>query len=147
MEKCSESTGINSVLFFFNSFFKTFQPHIIASLFAIAITSVYFIHFNVGLRPSIPEMELNLDGYSDRQGTAIDNLQLSTERLVSIRDYFVAKGVDENRINLHAYGEKDFLSTPGELESYMYDRRVVVSFKAPAQISKDNVAIINPASR
>ena len=101
----------------------------------------------LNLLNEMPEMELNLDGYSDRQGTVIDNLQLSTERLGSIRDYFVTNGIDENRINLHAYGEKDFLSTPGELESYMYDRRVVVSFKAPAQIPKGNVAIIDPASR
>ena len=48
IEKCSESTGMNSVLFLFNSLFKIFHAHIIDSLFAIAIFFVYFIDLNVG---------------------------------------------------------------------------------------------------
>ena len=53
-EKCSESTGINLVLFCFNSFSIRFQPHIIDSLFAIAIFLVSLIIFKVGSNPSIP---------------------------------------------------------------------------------------------
>lgn len=94
----------------------------------------------------MPEMELNLDGYSDRQGAESDNLQLSTERLESVRDYFVKNGIDANRVNINAYGEKDFLSTPGELDSYVFDRRVVVSFKAPIQIPKNNIAVVSDSS-
>ena len=37
IEKCSESTGINLVLFLTNSFLIKFQPHIIDSLLATAI--------------------------------------------------------------------------------------------------------------
>ena len=43
IEKCSESTGINLVLFFFNSLFNKFQAQIIDSLFAIAIFFVNFL--------------------------------------------------------------------------------------------------------
>lgn len=94
----------------------------------------------------MPEMELKLEGYSDRQGTQSDNLQLSAERLESVRDYFVNSGIDASRINVQAYGEKNFLSTPGELDSYIFDRRVVVSFKAPSKSSQNNVATASDAS-
>lgn len=94
----------------------------------------------------MPEMELNLEGYSDRQGTQADNLQLSAERLESVRDYFVNSGIDASRINVHAYGEKNFLSTPGELDSYIFDRRVVVSFMATSKDSQNNVAVVSDAS-
>ena len=58
MEKCSESTGINSVLYFCNSLFIIFQAQIIVSLFAIAIFLVNFIILKVGTNPSIPTIEL-----------------------------------------------------------------------------------------
>ena len=58
MEKCSESTGINWVLFFTNSLFIKFHPHIIDSLFAIAIFLVCLIICKVGLSPSIPVIAL-----------------------------------------------------------------------------------------
>lgn len=94
----------------------------------------------------MPDMELKLEGYSDRQGTQSDNLRLSAERLESVRDYFINSGIDESRIKAYAYGEKNFLSTPGELDSYMFDRRVVVSFKAASKDSQNNVAAVNDAS-
>ena len=50
-EKCSESTGINSVLYFFKLFLIKSHPHIIDSLLAIAIFFVYFIISSVGLSP------------------------------------------------------------------------------------------------
>ena len=57
-EKCSESTGINSVLFLINSFFIKFHPHIIDSLLAIVIFFFYFIILIVGSKPSRPTIEL-----------------------------------------------------------------------------------------
>ncbi|MCW8826616.1 MAG: OmpA family protein [Gammaproteobacteria bacterium] len=101
----------------------------------------------LNLMKAMPELQLNLDGYSDRQGSEADNLQLSTERLDSVRDYFVSNGIDVNRINLQAHGEKNFVSTPGELESYIFDRRVVVSFEiSPQQGSKSAVASLTEQS-
>ncbi len=91
----------------------------------------------------MPEMELNLDGYSDRQGNVSDNLKLSAERVQYVRDYFVKNGIDESRINIYAHGEKNFLSTPGELDSYMFDRSVVVSFKTPVEQQQNTVVVVN----
>ena len=58
IEKCSESTGINLVLFFWSSFFIKFHPQIIDSLLAIAINFVYLIISIVGCKPSKPLIEL-----------------------------------------------------------------------------------------
>ena len=109
---------------------------------SMAFESFYTQQFSVmlNLLHEMPELELNLDGYSDRRGSQADNLLLSEVRLESVRDYFVNNGIDPQRIHLNAYGEKNFMSTPGELESYMFDRRVVVSFKRPSQSTNNNVA-------
>ena len=56
IEKCSESIGINEVLYFKSSLFKNFQPQIIDSLFAIAKFFENFIIFKDGSSPSIPEI-------------------------------------------------------------------------------------------
>ena len=94
----------------------------------------------------IPELQLNLDGYSDRQGDENENLKLSAERLLSVRDFFVNNGIDENRITLQAHGEKNFVSKPGELSAYVFDRRVELSFKTPSQSTQSNVAAISEQS-
>jgi len=98
------------------------------------------------LLEAIPELQLKLDGYSDRQGSQEDNLQLSVERLDSVKDYFVSRGVDVNRINIQAHGEKNFVSIPGELDSYIFDRRVVLSFEPASQHSQSAVATLTHQS-
>ena len=58
IEKCSESIGINLVLFILNFFSIKFHAHIKDSLLAIAIVFVKGIIFKVGSKPSKPLMAL-----------------------------------------------------------------------------------------
>ena len=90
----------------------------------------------------IPELQLVLDGYSDRQGSEADNFQLSIARLESVRKYFENQSIDGNRITTNAYGEKKFISKSGDLSAYMFDRRVEVSFKDSSNDKKNSVATI-----
>ena len=60
IEKCSESIGINLVLYLFNFLSIKDHPHMIDSLFAIAISFVNFIIFKVGFKPSKPETAFNV---------------------------------------------------------------------------------------
>ena len=60
IEKCSESIGTNCVLYLLNSFLIKDQPHIIDSLFAIAIFFEYLIILRVGSYPSRPEIALKV---------------------------------------------------------------------------------------
>lgn len=98
------------------------------------------------LMQEIPEIELNLAGYSDRRGTDAENVQLASQRIASIRDYFVQHGIEEHRIKTHAYGEKNLLSTYGELDSYMFDRRVVLSFNVTTDGAQENVVVVEPVA-
>ena len=92
------------------------------------------------LLSEMPDLQLILDGYSDRQGNEADNHQLSVARLESVREYFVNQGIDDSRINVNAYGEKNFISAAGDLGAYMFDRRVVVSFETTPSNSMNSVA-------
>ena len=80
------------------------------------------------LMQSVPDIDVYLDGYSDRRGTQQDNIELSNLRLESVRDLFIQSGVEPSRIHTHAYGEKSFISAVGNLEAYTFDRRVVIRF-------------------
>ena len=57
IEKCSESTGINFVLFLISSFCIKFQPQIIDSLLAIATVLLNLMQSNVGFKPAKPVIE------------------------------------------------------------------------------------------
>ena len=98
------------------------------------------------LLSEIPDLVLNLDGYSDRLGNEADNLQLSVARLESVRKHFVNNGIDDKRINVNAHGEKNFVSTLGELATYVFDRRVVLSFETATPGTNNNIAIFSDAS-
>jgi outer membrane protein OmpA-like peptidoglycan-associated protein len=89
----------------------------------------------------LPDVELHLDGYSDRRGDSDTNLALSTRRLESVRRQLVEAGVDESRIQVNAFGEKNFVSVPGDLEAYTFDRRVVVRFEQAAPESARPIAL------
>ena len=89
----------------------------------------------------LPDVDVHLDGYSDRRGDTDANLDLSTQRLQSVRDRLVQAGVDANRIHLNPFGEQKFMSSPGDLEAYTFDRRVVIRFEQSAQESARPIAL------
>ena len=43
---------------------------------------------------------------------------------------------------MNAFGEQQFVSSPGDLEAYTFDRRVVVRFGYEAEETEDPVAMI-----
>ena len=54
IEKCSESIGINFVLYLIAFLLIKFQPQTIDSLFAKRTFLLIFMKVSVGLRPAIP---------------------------------------------------------------------------------------------
>jgi len=110
-------------------------------LFLTGSTSVESIYLPrlqavAGILQLMPGIEVHLDGYSDRRGDSETNLDLSTRRLASVRERLVQAGVDADRIHVNAHGEQQFVSAPGDLEAYTFDRRVVVRFEPFAQKSE-----------
>jgi outer membrane protein OmpA-like peptidoglycan-associated protein len=81
-------------------------------------------------------LDLHLDGYTDRRGEKLQNIELARQRIESVRQELAAAGVDENRIISKAHGEIKMVSAAGDLEAYNFDRKVVIRFAlSPASTS------------
>jgi sortase system peptidoglycan-associated protein len=94
------------------------------------------------LMQQMPDIDAYLEGYSDRRGDKDTNLALSNERLNAVHHELVQAGVDPARIQMKAFGEQQFISKPGKLEAYTFDRRVVIRFELASPASKSPIALI-----
>ena len=92
------------------------------------------------LLEELPDLDVHLEGYSDRRGDEVDNMALANQRLEAVRDELEQAGVDADRIHLTAYGEQRFVSEAGHLEAYTFDRRVEIRFEHTADRSEEPVA-------
>ena len=81
------------------------------------------------LLKEIDQLELHLDGYTDRRGDKSQNIALANKRIDNVRQQLINAGVDENRIISKAFGEMKMVSNAGDLEAYTFDRKVVIRFE------------------
>jgi sortase system peptidoglycan-associated protein len=94
------------------------------------------------LMQQLPDIDIHLEGYSDRRGDKDTNLALSDQRLDSVRNKLLHAGIDASRIHVSAFGELQFISTPGDLEAYTFDRRVVIRFQHSSESTDNPLASI-----
>lgn len=73
-----------------------------------------------------PNMVIQLEGHTDTRGDAKLNLKLSEQRVTSVRDYLVRRGVDKNRVKIKAFGGSQPLSRENTEEAHKLNRRVEV---------------------
>jgi len=73
-----------------------------------------------------PKMVIQLEGHTDTRGDKNLNLKLSEDRVESVRNYLVKKGVSKGRIKLKAFGGSQPLSTENTEEAHKLNRRVEV---------------------
>ncbi len=59
----------------------------------------------VDLMQKNPNMKIKVNGHTDNVGADADNLKLSQNRSVSVKNYLVSKGIDASRITYQGYGE------------------------------------------
>lgn len=59
----------------------------------------------VDLMKKNPNMKIKINGHTDNIGTEADNLKLSNSRGLSVKNYFIANGIDASRITYQGYGE------------------------------------------
>ena len=93
------------------------------------------------------ELELHLDGYTDRRGNREQNLALANERIQKVREQLVNAGVDEDRIVSKAFGEAKMKSSAGNLEAYTFDRRVVIRFERASKSISESMAVVFTATQ
>jgi outer membrane protein OmpA-like peptidoglycan-associated protein len=92
------------------------EPHYIKDLTSLA-----------HLLKSMPELQLQLRGFSDRRGEESFNQQLSLQRAKRVEYFFAKHGIDKGRIETHAYGESKPLSNESGIEDNSFERRVMIS--------------------
>lgn len=98
------------------------------------------------LMQQLPDVGIHLEGYSDRRGDEQKNLMLANQRLDAVRSELELAGVDSSRIRLSAFGEQRFISKPGDLEAYTFDRRVAIHFEHTTPEAETPVALVENAT-
>lgn len=69
-------------------------------------------------------MVIQLEGHTDYQGDARENLKLSQERVDAVKGYLVSQGIHKKRIRTKAYGGTLPLSKDNTAEAHALNRRV-----------------------
>lgn len=69
-------------------------------------------------------MVIQLEGHTDYQGNAKDNLKLSRERVEAVKHYITSKGIPKSRIKTKAFGGTMPLSRDNTPEGHRLNRRV-----------------------
>ena len=75
-----------------------------------------------------PELKVRVDGYADPRGTEDANLKLSQARANAVRDLFLAAGIDQEVLEVNAYGKSQ--SVASDNDGYALERRVRLTLQA-----------------
>ena len=70
------------------------------------------------------EMIIQLEGHTDYQGNAEENMKLSEQRVNAVKDYLVSRGIKSKRIQTKAFGGTAPLSRDNTPEAHRINRRV-----------------------
>jgi outer membrane protein OmpA-like peptidoglycan-associated protein len=87
-----------------------------------------------------PELKIRVDGYADPRGTIETNLKISQDRANAVRDLLLASGVNEESLEVNAYGKSQ--SVAEDNDGYALERRVRLTLQmesgaAVAQVGKN----------
>jgi len=71
-----------------------------------------------------PDLNVVIEGHTDRVGTAAYNKKLSQRRAEAVKKYMVEKGIDANRLNAQGFGEDKPIASNETKEGRQQNRRV-----------------------
>lgn len=97
-----------------------------------------------GILIAYPDINVEVDGYTDNTGSLSYNRQLSEQRAETVRTYLVQQGVPSGSVNAKGFGPNDPIASNDSSDGRRQNRRVnlVVSGQA---IGAQNMAPSNPA--
>lgn len=73
-----------------------------------------------------PAIRVHVAGYADRRGSPAYNRRLSQRRAEAVAAVLRQAGIDTDRIHIEAHGQTEARAKPGDLEAYVFDRRVSI---------------------
>jgi outer membrane protein OmpA-like peptidoglycan-associated protein len=85
-----------------------------------------------------PELKIRLDGHADPRGDESYNQSLTDNRVQSVQDFLIAKGVAAERFTAYSHGASLSSAIAGDYDSYALER--VVKVQLSSQIAQDSVA-------
>lgn len=78
----------------------------------------------IQLLREMPDVDVQIVGFTDNIGSAEYNLALSLRRAESVRDYIVSRGIDESRLGIAGRGKTEPLVSNTTPEGRAVNRRV-----------------------
>src|ERR1700686_4892898 len=80
-----------------------------------------------------PALKVRVDVYADPRGTVDTNLQLSEARANAVRDLFLAAGINDEVLEVNAYGKSQ--SVAADNDGYALERRVRLTLRAQGEVA------------
>ncbi len=76
----------------------------------------------------VPEMKMEIHGFSDNIGTASANRNVSERRAQRVKGFLVTQGVAEERIKVFGRGEENFIASNDTADGRAQNRRIEIIF-------------------
>ncbi len=80
---------------------------------------------SVKLLEDKPDVDVEIEGYTDYIGTDAYNQELSVQRAQTVKDYLVSKGITESRLTVVGYGKNNPVGDNETVEGRTMNRRIV----------------------
>ena len=71
-----------------------------------------------------PEMNLEINGYTDNTGSLKFNMKISKQRAESVRNYLINQGVQADRLTANGYGPENPMTSNNTKEGRAKNRRI-----------------------
>ncbi len=95
---------------------------------ALAEKDINLVNRVSSILTDFPELNIQLDGYTDPVGNPEDNLVLSSDRTSNVKEAFEAMGISSTRIFTSSHGEDLTSINYQDTSSYALERRVSINF-------------------
>ena len=75
------------------------------------------------------KLTVNIDGYTDADGSEELNIALSKKRAKSVKDYLISRGIKADRITTNGFGKANPIADNNSPEGKAQNRRATISVK------------------